>query len=206
MDEQTVPPGRRRLAAAFRAGLRPRARWLEAGVACLTAALGFELWGTRAAERAADWLAGRIDPAAALQQAVLTWLILLGAAAGVALLVAVGTRSLGHVEDRPGDRLPGGIRAPGTALLAVLGLSGLVAAAMLAPVVAGASRAVDATEASLVLLWTRWGTHLLGTAGVLLIGAGIAEHLLMRRSLWRDLHLTPAQAREDARRDQGPRG
>lgn len=134
-----------------------------------------------------------------LDEALLIWGSLMVAGFLLAFAGAVLLRNFGPVTQRPGGLLPGQVRTPVLAVAAVAIIALSVFVAVLAPVAAGAARAVDGSATSLALLWGRWATHLLGASGVLLIVAGLVEHLAMRRSLWRDLHMTPEQAREDAR-------
>ena len=201
MSDRTIAPGPSRMRAAWRAGLRARARWLAAGLACLTAASVIDLSGESLAHA---WAAG-FDPSAPigdLAQLLSLWLLVLAGAVAVVFLGALVLRNLGPVGRRDPD-LPAGLRTP------VFAVSGIVLAAfsvlfvLLAPVAAGAARAVDASDLALAGLWARWAAQLLGSVGLLLLVAGVAEHLVMRHGLWRDLHMTRTQAREQSRTSGG---
>lgn len=159
--------------------------------------LGGEAWGRRWGEG----LRAGLTRSDVLFVSV-TWGLIVLAGVAVVFLIALALRNLGPVGPRSGD-LPTGVRTPALAIAGLVLVAFTVLAAALVPVTAGAARAVDASEVALAGLWARWATHLLGTSGVLLLVAGVVEHLAMRHGLWRDLHMTRAQAREQSRQPGG---
>jgi hypothetical protein len=143
---------------------------------------------------------------AAPTEGLLAWGLILAVGLALAWLVPLVLGNVGPVTDARDPSLPSALRTPGPVITAVAAIALVGLAGLAGPVVAGAARAPDASQAALVTLWARWVTGLSGAVGVLLLLAGVAEHLIMRRSLWQDLHMTSDQARDRARRHGGTRG
>jgi len=127
-----------------------------------------------------------------------TWPILLVVPA-LALAAAAASGSLGWVEgDRSRLGRVGAVR-PGVGM-AVLGAAVLVALALaVRGVVAGATRGVAASEASLVVLWIEWLRRALLAAGCVTLVAAALELVMMRSALDRALHQSRREAREASR-------
>ena len=134
---------------------------------------------------------------AALGWAALAVLFVLG----VTVAVTAVTGNLGPIEAAQGRGLGvGRLRVGGVALLAVAVLALGLSWAQLVPVVAGASRAVDASADGLVLLWHGWLQSVLAVVGSVLVLAGLLELWLARRQQTQALYQSVEQAREDMRR------
>jgi hypothetical protein len=195
----SVPPGPTRLRGAFRAGLRPRSRWLPVSALCLLLAGAIELGGSTFAR----WWSTLLDPRAPVgeivTEAVAWWGILLLGGLGASVLVALASGRVGAVE-RPQERdLPGSVELSGWTAGALTALLLAGVAVGLSPV-AAAARAAAASPTGLELLWASWSVRGLFMASLLLLGAGVVEHLALQRALWRQLHRTPAEARAEAQR------
>lgn len=194
-DERTVAPSAARQRRAWRAGRRPRSRWLLSAAACGLLAAGLSA-GVEAGPGVSP---GAVMPARWLHE-VAVWLAL-GWLLGLALALGVGL-STGQVGPVAGGRERLDAPAPRPpvllGLLIVLGL-GLGLGAELVGVVAGAARAVDASEAGLVALWRGWAAQGLAVLGLGLGLAGLFELVLERRAHRFSLWQTPQQARDEAR-------
>lgn len=202
-DERTLAPSPARWSRAWDAGMRPWAGWLWPAAACglLAAAIG------RLREGGDVGLAlrlavgpGRVAPQAWLG-AVVEVLGGVLAVAGLATLgLAVVSQRLGWVSTLARQRLSATPARP--AVLARLGLCAVVGLAVvlaLAGGLAGSARAVDASEASLAVLWLGWAERAaVVLAGALGVGA-LAELLLDRRDRERRLWQTPQQVRDEDR-------
>jgi len=90
-----------------------------------------------------------------------------------------------HTRSGPGIRM--GLGAVGTCLTIL----------MLVPVIAGASRAVDATPASLPMLWQSWGLAVLVAGGCTCIILAIIDLPVAARRVWKALHRSDTQVRAD---------
>ena len=210
MTDRTIAPTVAQRHAAHVRGLRPRGRWLEAagGAFALTTFFGVfgpwfvEMW----CSAFADFVAGDFERLVDLGATVVST-----AAATVfagAVLVAFATRQVGAVRPdvsvRPVPRRAmQGVAAVVAVPLALLGL--LLLTPVLLDAVAGGARAADARLMGLVGLWASWPARLTFAVGLVLSVIGTIELFAARRRLWRGLHRTPAEAREDARRNRSPR-
>lgn len=190
------------MARAHRAGLRATSPWLWSAATCL--GLGAVLHVTGEARVAAwreVWAAGL---GGAPPQQLGRWLVgelvtLLAWTAGIVLLVAVLSGTIGWVDRRARERLN---VAPGRVSVA-RGLLAFVvpalAVGLMLGVGAGAARSVDASESGVTGLWVAWLRYLLlGTGGLLLV-AGVVDRALARHQLWRALHRSVAEARAERR-------
>jgi hypothetical protein len=207
VDLGRIPPSPRRVRAAWEGGRRTRARWLEIGIPCLALSLALEIVAPMLVERWGTSFSSTIGSEASLEATsdlLVFWALLLVLAAGLSLLGVAVLGNLGAVTGRPRPEV-GPIPVPLFVFGALLLLAASACVVAFGPVVAAASRAADASEQSLAMLWAHWATYLLGAIGVLLILAGVAEHLAMRHSSWRGLHLTPRQAQDEARERGGSR-
>lgn len=194
-DDGSIAPDPRRLARAQRAGLRPGSPWLTPAVMCLALAAGLRWGGPAVLVRwRAVWAQGvaGVDGVGALVVPVM-----IGAAV-IAVAVAALAGSLGWVDARAREGLAvGELRSAGRGALALL--VPVLVVLVLAGVVAGAARAVDASEAGLAGLWWAWAQRLLVGVGGLLLVAGVVDRALGRRRLWRALH----RNHDELRRGEG---
>jgi hypothetical protein len=199
-DDRTIAPGPSRWHRAWQAGLRPWSPWLLPAAACGLLALAVDGSG---ASTAAAWLdprPGAVAPAAWLGSLV-ERLVMLLAATGVAVVgLAVLSRRLGVVSTLEQRRLRAAPARPAVLarlLLCVCVGMGVVLA--LEGVLAGAARAVDASESGLHALWLGWA----GRAGAALslgLGLGAAVELwLDHRDRGARLWQSPEQARDEVR-------
>ncbi|HEY0134585.1 MAG TPA: hypothetical protein VGB85_10905 [Nannocystis sp.] len=188
-DDGSIAPDPRRLARAQRAGLRPGSPWLTPAVMCLALAAGLRWGGPAALGRwRAVWMQGTVEGVGAVVVP-----LMIGAAV-VAVAVAALAGSLGWVDARAREGLAvGELRSAGRGLLALL--VPVLVVLVLAGVVAGAARAVDASEAALIGLWWAWAQRLLVGVGGLLLVAGVVDRALGRRRLWLALHRDPDELR-----------
>ena len=160
---------------------------------CLALAAGLRWGGPAALERwRATWTQGGVDGVGEL---VISLMI---GAAVISVGVAALAGSLGWVDARAREGLAvGELRSAGRGALALL--VPVLVVLVLAGVVAGAARAVDASEAALIGLWWAWAQRLLVGVGGLLLLAGVVDRALGRRRLWRALH----RNRDELRRGEG---
>jgi hypothetical protein len=181
-DDGSIAPDPRRLARAQRAGLRPGSPWLTPAMLCLGLAAGLRWGGPAVLERwRTMWSPGSLDGVGAL---VVTLMI---GAAVISVGVAALAGSLGWVDARAREGLAvGELRSAGRGALALV--VPVLVVLVLAGVVAGAARAVDASEAGLTGLWWAWAQRLLVAVGGLLLVAGVVDRALGRRRLWQALH------------------
>ncbi|HFE45268.1 MAG TPA: hypothetical protein ENJ18_07200 [Nannocystis exedens] len=198
---RTIAPDRRRLQQATRAGLRSRSRWLGRGLLCLVLALLLQGFRTRGL----TWLSNtlhRNDPLQLFGQASaglgLVLLTLLGTAALCLLTTAALTGNLRPIEAGDLRKLKAGRRRePALAWLGLILLA--ISLGVHRGVLAGASRAVDATPTSLPVLWTIWAIDVLTISGALLLIGGLVELLLDERLRRQALHRSPHELREELR-------
>lgn len=185
------------------AGLRPRSAYLKLATAAGLATLALEGLARRAPGALRDQLAGaltgepaRLEVTPLVELARLAGLGLLALFAAALIVLALRgrrprARELG-VDPELGEIHP----ALGLGLCAgALMLGALV----LRPSLAGAARAVDADLAGLISLWTLAPRRALLGLVAIAAGLGVIERLASARRLWQGLHMTPEQAREDAR-------
>jgi len=199
-DTPTRPPSPGRIRLARRAGYRPHTGWLTTGIGCLALAAlldHFEL---------ATVFSLQSPPATVLANYVefATWLALVG----LSLTIVAGllSRQLGWVDPAARHRLrlqkPVRVRS-GPGIRASLGAIGTcMIIFMLLPVVAGATRAVDATPSSLPMLWKSWGLAVLVLAGCACTFLGFLDVRVAARRVWKALHRSDTQVRAD-RQGQG---
>lgn len=194
-DDGSIAPDPRRLARAQRAGLRPGSPWLMPGALCLALAAGLRWYGPAVMETWRAAWSGGLAGGAAIGELVITLMI---AAAVVSVLVAVLTGTLGWIDTRAREGLAvGSLRSEARGALALV--VPVLVVVLLAGVIAGAARAVDASEAGLSALWWAWSQRLLVGVGGLLLVAGVVDRALGRRRLWRALH----RSVDDLRRGEG---
>jgi hypothetical protein len=214
-DDRTIAPSPGRLRRAWQAGLRPGSRWLVLGLTLV----GVTAWVGRST--------GELDPRPVAVQLELTLVdpsrasavlmdlvhaalavagVVVAMVLGVVLLVATLTGGLGPIDaaQRRGLAL-GRVRVSGLPLVAIAAAALLISGGQLAAVVAGASRAVDASEGGLVAAWQGWAMHTAWMLALVLVGCGLVELGLARRRLRLALHQSVAGAREDMRRRGGQR-
>ena len=196
-DNRTIAPSPARQRRAWRAGLRPRTAWLlpAAGFGLLGLALGGQIDGLTL-----QWGPGAITPDAWLSR-VGAWLVTgWSIAAVVVLVLALVTRRLGGISSRDRQRLQASPARPDFWLRAVLVLAllaGLGVACL--GVLAGAARAVDASEASLVALWSGWAVRLSMVVALGLAATAVVDLLVDRRDRLMRLFQSRQQRRDDAR-------
>lgn len=175
-------------------------------------ALALAWWLDEARVQAlAGWLAARLAAAFVVRVEPRNLAATLGALTEPLLLVlaGVGVLALVLVLARGRVRLDPPIRAMrrDASSLARVGLlaSGVVLLVWLGmPLLAGASRVVDATGSAMLASWCAWLRR--GVLGLLVAGLviGIVERLIAARRLWLALHLDAAQARALRARDRAP--
>lgn len=220
--DRTLAPSPTRWRRAWRAGLRPSATWLwpAAGFGALALALDGlrDALGDGLADASADAgvgspgidvRPGAVTPDAWLELAV-GWLAAgLWVAGALAVAVALLSRRLGLVSPLERRRLGAAEDRPGVLVRLVLVAVVITGLALgLQGVLAGAARAVDASEAGLAALWLGWAARAAGALGLGLgLGAGV-ELWLDRRERRQRLRQSPQQLldelREGARAWGGP--
>ncbi|PCC69985.1 hypothetical protein SAMN02745121_07239 [Nannocystis exedens] len=197
--DATTPPGRARVALAWRVGLRPRSSRLAPALLCLAvaAAIPHRLEPSLASALRAAWSGESAHVLWDMYMA--TWPMVV---AGVALLVALATAASGSLGWVEGDRSRLGrvdAARPGAGS-AVVAVAVLVALALaVRGVIAGAARGVAAGEASLVALWVEWLRRALLAAGCVTLVAAVLELVVMRGALRRALYQTRREAKESSR-------
>jgi hypothetical protein len=136
-----------------------------------------------------------------LESVAVTWSIGLAAVVAVVALGMLLGGGLGPIDRQALGRLrPRPVRLPALGLAAVAVLSAGLLVGALRPVAAGAARAVDASPDALAELWQIWLVRGLAITGGVLLIAGAAETLLLRRGIRQALYSTVEEAREDRRR------
>lgn len=194
-----IAPSQRRLRDARAAGLRPRSPLWSLATVALLGAMGLAWIGPRAI----GWLAAALErafaggdlpsPDAATCSAWLLGLLACGTAVAVVVAGRRSTpRSLG-VSPALGE-VPAWLSVlTSVAAVAVLG-------AWLRPVIAAAARGTDVADVTAAWqLWSTWIVRALLTLACVAVVLGVFERLVAARRLWLGLHLTRAQAREQAR-------
>jgi hypothetical protein len=213
-DDRTLPPSPARLRRAWRAGLRPRSRWLATALLLCCVALLASAWQPDPdADLVRSWsraLASRGAPSLEVVVDTLIaagWLALVfaGVAVGARIAIELLTGGLGPID----HSLRSSLRAAPTRayvmpLCVIAAVVALGVAAQLAPVIAGASRAVDAPAPALAPLLRAWVVGASATGAIALGAAGLLELALDRRRRDRSLYQSHAQARED-RHERGGR-
>ncbi|MEM7151750.1 MAG: hypothetical protein AAF799_02865 [Myxococcota bacterium] len=196
-DDRTIAPSPGRQRRAWRAGLRPRSAWLLPAVGF--GLLAFALRGQVEA-LLRWWGPGAITPEAWLASAS-AWLVAgWSVAAVVVVLVAVVTRRLGGISDRDRQRLRAGPARPDVWLRMALRLGLLVGLGMAClGVLAGAARAVDASEAGVFALWSGWAVRASMVIAAGLAAAAVIDLLIDRRDRLLRLFQSRQQRRDDAR-------
>jgi len=196
---ELLPPSRRRVRAARALGLRPQSGLLPlAGLALLLASL-LGLWPWLV-----GWLSDQLARAFAGSLALDTSELAAGSAAGLLVLLAIGMIAAVSVAPHARARRSLGV-APEAALAPPWLMLALSIAALILIVIAtrgalaGAARSVDASPEALTHAWLTWLRRGLLALAVVAACVGVIERQLSARRLWRALHQTPAQAREEAR-------
>lgn len=196
---ELLPPSRRRIRAARALGLRPRSGLLPlAAVALLLASLvGLWPW-------VVGWLSDQLARAFAGSFALDMSTLVASAGAGLLVLLAVGMIAAVSSAPRAGARRALGVAPEAARTPPWLTLALVIAALTLIAIashgaLAGAARSVDASPEALTHAWLAWLRRGLLALAVVAAGVGAIERQLSARRLWRALHQTPAQAREEAR-------
>lgn len=180
---------------AHRAGLRPSSPWLVPSTLCLALAAALpELGGALRAALRAGLSRGSAEELGLQAMSFGTWPIALVGAAALAVAALAAAGSLGWVSRGRLGRV--GEISGSSVWLGVAVLAALVVA--LRGVVAGAARAVDASELGLVSLWSAWLGRVLVAVGGIGLVAAIVDLVRARAAIRRALHQTPAEAREFA--------
>ncbi len=177
------------------------------GALCLLLAIGLEVGGHPGApDLVAIWREHLMHPTTrpALDASWLwlgQWAAALGLVVGLAVLSAtVATGGWGPLDLRERRRFGAVVLRPWPPVALVLGLSVLVATVVVhTGVLAGAARAVDASQKGLSVLWWSWIPRVLWGTGCILIVAGAIELALLRRRRWLVLHQSPREARQEQR-------
>lgn len=192
MPEPRVPPSRARVRLAHRAGLRPSSPWLVPSTLCLGLAAALPELGAGLREGLRAGLVGGDETHGLWAMSFETGSIGLVAAAGLAVAAVAAAGGVGRVRRGRLGRV-GEISGPSVAL----GVAALVAlVVILRGVVAGAARAVDASEVGLVALWGAWLQRGLVAVGAIGLVAAIVDLARARAAIRRALRQTPAEARE----------
>lgn len=180
---------------AHRAGLRPSSPWLVPSSLCLALAAALpELGGALREALRSGLTRGGAGELGAWAMSFETWPIALVGAVGLAVAALAAAGAVGWVSRERLGRV-GEISGP-SVWLGVAVLAALVVA--LRGVVAGAARAVDASELGLVALWSAWLGRVLVAVGGIGLVAAIVDLVRARAAIRRALHQTPAEARESA--------
>jgi hypothetical protein len=211
-DDRTLAPSPARLQRAWRAGLRPRSRWLSTALVLAVVAMVASAWQPSTdADLVQGWsraLAARGAPPMHVVADTLVaagWIALafVGLAVGARVAIDLVTGGLGPID----ASLRGSLRAQSSrasalplAVIAAIVVFGV--AAELTPVVAGAARAVDAPAPALAPLLRAWMVDVSAIGAVVLGLAGLIELAIDRRRRDRSLYQSFAQARED-RQERG---
>lgn len=208
-DDATVPPSPARIRRAWAAGRRASSTWLPVGLALLLGAGVLAQWRPMldeaiAARRTAlvhgGEGAGDLAIAAASSALVVTGVVAAIVLCALVLAALVQGR-LGPVTRDDDDTLGARpVRTPVVSgLVLALALLAIVAGDVLA-IVVGSARAADASATGLADLWHGATTRLLLALGVAATALGLVEAWWSRRAHLAALALTPAQARDEARR------
>lgn len=204
-----IAPDARRVRAARAAGLQARGPRLA--LAPLALALAW-LVDPDHVQALADWLAARlvaafverVEPGGLVAElgSHVEGMLLVLAAATLLALVLVLARPRARLDPpiaatrlEPSGLVRIGLLASGVALLMWLGT----------PVVAGASRSVDASASGLLVVWCAWLRRALLGLVVAGLVIGVVERLLAARRLWLALHLEREQARQLRARERTAR-
>ncbi|MEM9461814.1 MAG: hypothetical protein AAGF11_47085 [Myxococcota bacterium] len=198
-DDRPIAPSPSRWRRAWQAGLRPKTRWLWPAVACGVLAAGLDR-GSRQGSWGLDVRPGSLTPDAWLEQGAGLLGVGWGLAGALVLALAWLTGRLGGISGGARRRLRAapsssmGLRALGFAVASGLGIT-----LALRGVLAGAARAVDASEAGLVALWTSWAGQGLVVVALGLGLVALGELVLDRSDRRERLAQSRQQARDDAR-------
>lgn len=196
---ELLPPSRKRVRAARALGLRPRSGLLMLSAVALLLVALLEL-----RPLAVGWLSDQLvlafrDPLA-LDTASLTASlgVVLLALLGVASMLAAGVRSDARARE-PLHIPPRAEQLPGLITVTLVGVALILIVIASRGALAAAARSVDASPEALAHVWLAWVRRGLLTLAVVAACVGVIERQLSARRLWLALHLTPAQAREEAR-------
>ncbi len=192
-DSRTIPPTPSRIRLARRAGHRPHSQWITTGLLCLAAATVLDTEVPNL----------HVDTFTSLRHAFDSWSF---AAVSLALAGMVATLASALVSGQLGwvsPRLSARLHLPNTAhsrsgpgIRLILGLVvSLVVIATALPLVAGATRAVDASLTGLLTLWRTWCINMLFVTGAVATLAGIFDLQAAFRRLWWLLHRSVAEIR-----------
>jgi hypothetical protein len=183
--------------------MRPWTGWLWPAVVCGLLALGLD----RLSRGGEPWLElgpilrpEGLAPEAWLGSVVTALASVLAVVGGTSLVLALVSQRLGWVSTDDQQRLLAAPARPVVLARVVLCLAvGLGLALALAGVLAGSARAVDASEASLTLLWLEWAQKAFAVLALALGLGAIVDLLLDRRDREQRLWQTPQAARDEAR-------
>jgi hypothetical protein len=198
-----LPPSRKRAHAAWALGLRPRSGHLLLAAFALLLASLLEQWPS-----VARWLSDRL--VLAFTRPLTVDVASLAVGSGVVLLGLLGLGGVAAVSWAPRRRAlralgvaPAAERIPAWISLALVSVALALIVVSSRGLLAGAARSVDASPEALTHAWIAWARRGLLTLAVVTAGIGMIERRLSARRLWRGLHQTPAQAREEARASGG---
>ena len=205
---KTHAPGPRRLALAWRAGLRPGARWLVTAALFAFAAVLSAVWRP-AVVLPNDMLAAQpLDFTTAGELAMgAAWIAAGLVAMGVLLRISVriAVSGVGWV-DRQALRRVQPIATNKTRLLFLILAGGVMvgSAVILVGVVAAASRSADASKLGIIEFYRAWCVRLATSLSVVLGVGGLVELAIERYRHRRSLLQTREQVADD-RRERGGR-
>lgn len=209
--DATIAPSAARERRAWRAGVRPQARWLvPAGLAAALLALLADAEPAEVARQLGlTAIEGDVHAATthALDRLVVGTLGLGGLVVLVVVIAALVSGRLGVVSSAERQRLsarPVTSSAVSSLVPAVLALFAVLAG--LRGVVAGAARAPAASEAGLFALYGGAASRALAVVAAALVVASVVEIAMSRRAVRRALFQTEAEARAEARSGGGRRG
>lgn len=212
--ERTIAASPARLRRGWRAGLRAQSRWLDTAAGLL--AVGFVLsaipWHAMSGI-GARWQAAVADPTTSgnllgeVVTAASMLAVALAAAFGLArLLSALLAGRVGPVDRSGLARLGAAPARPAAMVWVALSVLAVVSAVVLTrDVVAAGARAVDASPAATVMLWTTWPQRAWAVCLALLAVVGWAELMLARRQTRHRLAQSPQQLRDDRLAQAGGR-
>lgn len=198
-DDRTLAPSASRWSRAWQAGLRPWSGWLLPAAACGLLVLAID----HLREAEAPWLdvtPGTLAPAQWLGTLADRLGLVLVAAGVVVFVLALLSQRLGWIATFEQGRLQPAPAHPAVVarLVLTLVLAGGVVLA-LTGVLAGAARAVDASETGLAGLWLGWAERAATVLAAAMGLAAVVELVLDRRDRDARLWQTPEQALDDAR-------
>lgn len=179
--------------------MRPRSGLLRLALLALVLASLLELWPL-----AARWLSAQLALAFTRPLALPLELPKQTAITGLLVLLGVAGVLSAFLADRARARQKLAVPPNAEHVHPCISLLLVAVAAMLIvvstrPALAGAARSVDASLEALTHVWIAWLQRGLLTLAAIAASVGVIEQRLAARRLWRALHQTRAQARDEAR-------